>query len=340
MRKQTITISFLATLCAVFICVFFTVIPSYADIDSNRVVLSSLTQDEIPEYTGDAIAVVHDNIPDFSPNEITTEPYVTMSNFDEIGRTGTGIACLGQETMPTEKRGKIGDIRPTGWHTVRYDDVIPDKFLYNRSHVIGYQLCGDNNTPENLFTGTRYLNAGSMLLFENQVADYLRSNPGKHVMYRVSPVYQGYNLVASGVQMEAYSVEDEGAGVCFNVFVYNVQPGVIIDYATGDSWSDPMYDPDQSKDAETVWSQIVSGTYTEQNNTSSDNAAAEEESTEIVSSPVPETSSYVLNTNTKKFHNPSCDSVNDMKPENMQFFDGTRDEVIGMGYVPCKRCNP
>ena len=209
---------------------------SYADsFISEAVPRSTLT--EIPLYDGEDCIVLQNNQPDFYIWQIQTESYVSFSALDSLGRTGPGIACLGPETMPTQTRGQIGNVHPSGWHTVRYDDLIEDKYLYNRAHVIGFSLCGDNATPENLFTGTRYLNANGMLPFENQVAAYI-DRTKNHVIYRCSPTYAGDDLVATGVQMEAYSVEDAG-GLCFNVFVFNVQPGIVIDYATGESHRAP-----------------------------------------------------------------------------------------------------
>lgn len=189
---------------------------------------------------GISYQMVNGNIPEFSEDELTTEPFETYSELDELGRCGVAYANICQELMPTEKRGDIGMIKPTGWHTVRYDDLISDKYLYNRCHLIGYQLAGENANEKNLITGTRYFNVTGMLPFEDEVADYVHET-NNHVLYRVTPVYDGNNLVADGVQMEALSVEDDGEGVCFNVFVYNVQPGIIIDYATGNSWVDTEY---------------------------------------------------------------------------------------------------
>lgn len=174
------------------------------------------------------------NIPEFDESEYTTEPFERYSELDKLGRCGTAYANVCKELMPTEEREAIGHIKPSGWHTVKYPEVIEDNYLYNRCHLIGYQLTGENDNEKNLITGTRYLNVEGMLPFENMVADYVRET-GNHVLYRVTPVFEGDNLVASGVQMEAWSVEDAGAGICFNVFVYNIQPGIEIDYATGES---------------------------------------------------------------------------------------------------------
>lgn len=201
---------------------------------------SSMEIADIPIYSGEAYCEINGNVPYFSEDEMVTEAFENYSDLDFLGRCGVAYANICKEIMPTEERGEIGMIKPSGWHTVKYNDRIDGNYLYNRCHLIGYQLAGENANEKNLITGTRYLNVTGMLPFENEVADYVEST-GNHVLYRVTPVYDGDNLVASGVQMEAESVEDKGAGVSFNVYVYNVQPGVIIDYATGDSEADPDY---------------------------------------------------------------------------------------------------
>ena len=185
-------------------------------------------------YGGKPYVKVNGNVPFFDDNEITTESFEVYSELDSLGRCGVTFANISKELMPTEDRGEIGMIKPSGWHTVKYPDVIEDLYLYNRCHLIGYQLSGENANEKNLITGTRYLNVEGMLPFENEVAAYVRRT-GNHVLYRVTPIFEGDNLVAEGVLMEAYSVEDEGRGVCFCVFVYNVQPGIEIDYKTGES---------------------------------------------------------------------------------------------------------
>lgn len=187
----------------------------------------------IPEYSGEPYVAVNNNVPDFSEEEITDESFEEYSSLDELGRCGAATASIGRDLMPTQKRGAIGQIKPSGWNIAKYD-FIDGKYLYNRCHLIGYQLTAENDNAENLVTGTRYMNVEGMLPFENMVADYVKETDN-HVMYRVDPVFEGDNLVASGVQMEAYSVEDEGEDISFNVFVYNVQPGVEIDYATGEN---------------------------------------------------------------------------------------------------------
>lgn len=192
------------------------------------------TLEEIPEYSGKTYVIINDNHPDFAEMEMQSKvDYEEYSNLDLYGRCGVAEAVLSEATMPTEERGSIGQVKPSGWHTIKYD-IVDGKYLYNRCHLIAYQLAGENANEKNLITGTRYMNTEGMLPFENMVDDYIEET-GNHVMYRVTPIYDGDNLVASGVQMEAKSVEDQGNGVCFNVFVYNVQPGIEIDYATGES---------------------------------------------------------------------------------------------------------
>lgn len=190
----------------------------------------------VPPFSGEPYVVLADNMPGFTKEELTSKSYETYSPLDRLGRCGVAQACVGRDLMPTEERGSIGSVKPTGWQTVKYD-CVDGKYLYNRCHLIGYQLSGENANKENLITGTRYMNVDGMLPFENMVADYIKET-GNHVLYRVTPIYDGDNLVAGGVQMEALSVEDGGEGICFNVYVYNCQPGVSIDYATGESQLD------------------------------------------------------------------------------------------------------
>lgn len=192
------------------------------------------TVDEIPEYSGDIYIEINGNVPYFSEDELTTEPFETYSDLDSLGRCGTAYANICADIMPTEERGEIGQIKPTGWHTVKYNGVVEGNYLYNRCHLIAFCLAGENANEKNLITGTRYFNVEGMLPFETQVADYVKTT-NNHVLYRVTPIFQGDNLLASGVLMEAKSVEDNGAGVQFNVFVYNIQPQIQIDYATGES---------------------------------------------------------------------------------------------------------
>jgi DNA-entry nuclease len=188
----------------------------------------------VPEYTDSPYTELNKNTPLFSEDELTTESYETYADLDSLGRCGTAMACVGTDLMPTEERGEIGQIKPTGWHTVKYSGLVDGNYLYNRCHLIAYELSGENANEKNLITGTRYMNVQGMLPFENEVAAYVKKTKN-HVLYRVTPIFSGDDLVASGVTMEAYSVEDSGSGVSFYVYVYNVQPGIEIDYATGKS---------------------------------------------------------------------------------------------------------
>lgn len=262
-------------------------------------------------WQGAAYAVLNENIPSFTEEEKkNTEPFERYSELDVLGRCGTAYANICVELMPEEEREGIGQIKPSGWHTVKYENV-DGKYLYNRCHLIGYQLAGENANERNLITGTRYLNTEGMLPFENQVADYVRAT-GNHVLYRVTPVYEGDNLVADGVEMEAFSVEDEGEGICYHVFVYNCQPGIVIDYATGES---ALAEADNGTDPTGA---SLTGVESENN---------------------PD-SAYILNTNTKKFHLPSCSSVSDIKAKNKEEVAESRENLILKGYEPCRKCNP
>ncbi|MBQ9609800.1 MAG: DNA/RNA non-specific endonuclease [Lachnospiraceae bacterium] len=189
----------------------------------------------VPEYIDEPYVQINQNAPSFTDEELKSASYEHYSELDELGRCGMAEACVGIDLIPTEERGEIGDIKPSGWHTVKYEGVVTDGYLYNRCHLIDYQLTGNNSDVRNFITGTEYMNITGMLPFENMVARYVEMT-GNHVMYRVTPYYMEDNLIATGVQIEACSVEDEGMGVYYNVFVYNVQPGVAIDYKTGESW--------------------------------------------------------------------------------------------------------
>ena len=296
--------------------------------------IQTLSVDEIPAYSGQAAIEINQNVPGFTESDYTTEAFEQYSPLDGLGRCGIAYACVGEEIMPTEERGAIGMVKPSGWHTVKYD-FVDGKYLYNRCHLIAYMLSGENANIENLITGTRYLNTEGMLPYENQVADYVHAT-GNHVLYRVTPLYEGDNLVASGVEIEASSVEDKGKSLSFHVYCYNVQPGVTIDYATGDSAL-----------AEDLATENVQETAQETSvadgKQSSENAVAavqEETSAEQDGGNAKEERDYVLNKNTKKFHYPWCSSADDIKKKNRKDFTGTREEVISQGYVPCKRCNP
>lgn len=268
--------------------------------------------DQVPAYAGEPYVVINDNQPFFGEEEYTTEAFETYSALDGLGRCGTAYACVGEELMPAGERESISSVKPSGWINVEYGG----QYLYNRCHLIGFQLTGENANERNLITGTRYLNIQGMLPFENMVADYVQETED-HVLYRVTPVFAGDNLVASGVLMEGWSVEDGGEGVCFCVYAYNVQPGVEIDYATGESR--------QSGDGQTG---AETGTETE---SGMETASSTESSGEM---------EYVLNTSSHKFHLPDCSSVASMSDANRQDFVGSREEVVAQGYEPCGRCHP
>ena len=272
----------------------------------------SFSLEDVPAYSGEPYVVLDGNEPAFSQEDRTsTTSFESYSPLDALGRCGTAYANVGTDLMPTEDRGDIGQVKPTGWHTVKYD-CVDGKYLYNRCHLIGYQLTGENANEENLITGTRYLNVEGMLPFEDLVADYVQETDN-HVLYRVTPVFEGDNLVASGVQMEGWSVEDEGEGVCFNVYVYNVQPGVTIDYATGES----------------ALASDVPESGTANPETAGEDSAQEQEET-----------TYILNTSSRKFHLPDCSSVSSMKEENKSTYTGSREDLIEQGYEPCGQCKP
>ena len=259
---------------------------------------------EIPADNGTPFIQRNNNQPNFTDDELVARSFEEYSPLDALGRCGPATACVSIDTMPTEERGSIGQVKPSGWQTIKYDHV-DGKYLYNRCHLIGYQLTGENANPNNLITGTRYMNTEGMLPFENEIADYVKET-NNHVLYRVTPIFEGDNLLASGVILEAKSVEDNGGGVCFHVYCYNSQPGVTIDYATGKSWLSGN-------------SQTQSTT----NNPSTDKDV-----------------SCVLNRNTKKFHLSTCHLAEDIRPANREEYIGTRDTVIQAGYSPCKTCNP
>ena len=294
---------------------------------------SAFNAADVPAYSGKPYTAVNNNEPYFTSDNLTTEAFENYSELDALGRCGVAYANVCLETMPTEKRGSISEVKPTGWHSVKYDNV-DGKSLYNRCHLIGYQLTAENANQQNLITGTRYLNVDGMLPFENMVADYVKETDN-HVLYRVTPIFTGDNLVADGVLMEGYSVEDEGDGICFCVYAYNVQPGITIDYATGDSWlSSEKGNSDSSSGGNSTVSQSAA------DKSGTQQAAVQTESVKETSAPVSTGTEYILNTNTKKFHYPSCSSVKQMKASNKKEYTGSRDDLIAQGYDPCKKCNP
>ncbi len=303
--------------------------------------------DQIPEYSGEPSVEVNGGEPEFSQSEIDSAKAGAsgdeeegafdqkLSGLDPQGRCGPAFACLDREHMPEGERGSIGMIKPSGWKTVRYDFIDNGGYLYNRCHLIGWQLTGVNDDERNLITGTRYMNTEGMLPYENRVADCLRSTD-EHVLYRVTPVFDGDDLLAKGVQMEALSVEDQGASVSFNVFCYNVQPGVEIDYSDG---SNHLAEgavrsmPQEEAEAGETEARETETQQAEAEDSRQDEAAGERNGGS-------EELDYVLNTNTHRFHYPDCKSVSDMKDKNKEEFHGSRDELISMGYQPCGNCRP
>lgn len=292
----------------IFICIVLCScspsIEKTADITQNITLQQSTAEsvssiDEIPQYKDNPYVEINNNKPDFSKKDLTTEAFEKYSALDKLGRCGTAFANVCKEIMPTQERGSIGSVKPSGWHTVKYNNV-DGKYLYNRCHLIGYQLSAENANEKNLITGTRYLNISGMLPFENKVAEYIEQT-NNHVLYRVTPLFEGKNLLASGVQIEAYSVEDNGQGVCFNVYCYNVQPGIEIDYATGESKAGSTTD---NFDDDSV------------------------------------INDYIVNTKSKKFHKEDCSALKSTKDKNIKHYRGDRKNLINNGYSPCKQCNP
>lgn len=299
---------------------------------------------ELPDFCGEAYVTINNNQPFFAQEErVLTDAFEQYSELDNLGRCGVAYVNVGMEIMPTEERGEIGQIKPAGWHLVKYD-IVDGNYLYNRCHLIAYQLTGQNANEKNLITGTRYLNVEGMMPFENMVGDYIEET-GNHVLYRVTPIYAGQELLARGVQMEAYSVEDQGEGICFNIFAYNSQPGVEIDYATGESRlmesekiSSGKDDSYESIEYTAIQEESIHNDVQEDgqsNQTESGTTALDETGDGLY-----QKQDYVLNTNTKKFHFPSCDSVNEMKDKNKELVNGFREDIIARGYAPCKNCNP
>lgn len=301
MRKSK-KIKLLSSIIALIIVVVlsFTLSCKNKEIPKEQLSNSNVTLDNIPDYTDKAYVEINNNVPYFTSEEITNESFEQYNSLDSLGRCTVAYACLSTDLMPTEKRGEIGSVHPTGWHSDKYDFVDGEN-LYNRCHLIGYQLSGENANERNLVTGTRYMNVTGMLPFENMVTDYIKET-NNHVMYRVTPIFKDDDLVCRGVEMEGYSVEDNGDSISYNVFVYNVQPGVYIDYKTGDNHLE------NEKEKPT-----------------------EDENKE---------GTYILNVKSKKFHLPTCSGVKDIKEENKKEFTGKRSELINEGYKPCNSCNP
>lgn len=273
--------------------------------NGETVVDTAANPEDVSEYSGNPYVVLNDNKPEFKDDEITDKSYEFYSELDSLGRCGYTMACVGKDLMPTEERGNISSVKPTGWINNKYDSELVDGgYIYNRCHLIGFQLTGENANKENLITGTRYMNVDGMLPFENMVADYVKETDN-HVMYRVTPIFVGNNLLASGVQMEAYSVEDNGEGICFNVYVYNVQPGIAINYVTGDNWLSGETPPESESETEDTWD-----------------------------------GKYVLNTSSKKIHKSSCANAATISEGNRQEHIGLLDDLLAQGYTACGSCKP
>lgn len=261
----------------------------------------------VEPYTGEPYTVINSNVPFFTTDEQknATSDFLSFSELDELQRPQTAYACLSCSSMPSEneERGEIGQIKPAGWHTVKYPEIISDLYLYNRCHLIGWQLCGENANEKNLITGTRYLNVSGMLPFENQIADYLRKDSSNRVLYRVTPIYTDDNLIADGLLLEAKSIheQDKIPDIEFCVYCYNVQPGIVIDYMTGDSHAETDMNEQSETESETT---------------------------------------YILNTNTNKIHLPDCSAVKDINPNNKVTSNKTLDDLLNQGYTPCGICHP
>ena len=280
----------------------------------------------VPAYSGTPYTELNANIPVFSDEEKTkTDVFEYYSAQDHLGRCGVAYANVCKDIMPTEERGEIGRVKPTGWVQNKYLGIVDSEppYLYNRCHLIAYGLAGENDNELNLITGTRYMNVEGMNSFELQVLDYVRST-GNHVLYRVTPIFEGDNLLASGVEMEAWSVEDEGRGICFHVYCYNVQPGIVIDYATGENrLSDEVLENFEDTTSEAVTTELTTE-MVERNTTESTEEAKEYK--------------YILNTNSMKIHRPNCSSVNDMAEHNKLGANDDIEELKKMGYSPCQKC--
>ncbi len=269
----------------------------------NSVKNAPLKIGEIPQYSGSAYVEINDNIPFFTDEDYTTKSFEKYSELDRLNRCGVAFSNIGFDLMPTEEREYIGQIKPSGWQISKYD-FVDGKYLYNRCHLIGFQLTGENANEKNLITGTRYLNVEGMLHFENMVADYIKETKN-HVLYRVTPVFEDENLIASGVLMEARSVEDNGVGICFNVYCYNVQPGVKIDYSDGNNRLDGT---SQNED---------NNKYTDINDIT-----------------------YIANKNSRVLHRPDCKSLETMKEKNKKYLNCDREDAIKQGFTPCGACKP
>ena len=304
---------------------------------------------DIPAYNGALCIDINHGEPGFTAQDEARGTFMQFSELDFEGRCGTAFARIGPDTISNEKRGDISQVHPSGWVQRKYS-FVDDGMLYNRSHLIAHQLCGENANEKNLITGTRTFNAVGMLYYEELVGDYVRST-GNHVLYRVTPLFAANDLVARGVQMEAKSVEDNGEAVQFNVFVYNVEPGVAIDYVTGESWESSETPQVTSKGSATIITAAAAradkaaagsanGSKADGGSSSGSGAASGNGSNSSSNQGTSEQQDYILNVKNKQFHKPDCSAASDISSANKQDFTGTRDQLIAKGYSPCGICKP
>ena len=300
---------------------------------------SWLDKDSIPAFDGVTYDImINNNVPYFTDEEMQSSyDLFSLSEMDSLGRCGTAMAVLSKDTLATTERGSIGMIKPSGWRTVRYDDIVDGKYLYNRAHLLMFAVTdgssgGRTNVEENLITGTRYFNADTdhgMLHYEDILLDYIESS-SNHVLYRVTPVFEGNNLVAKGVLMEAKSMEDNGNDIQFCIFIYNEQPGITIDHSNGDSHvqteeelNELIVNDNSAYAPNGIETPVVSQTTGTNNRT--------QETTNAT---------YVLNTNSKKIHRPDCSSVKSMNESNKQETNESIADLEAQGYTTCQRCDP
>ena len=321
---------------------------TYGDLGDARSAQATIA--DIPAYTGALCIDINHGMPGFTAQDEAHGTFMQFSDLDFEGRCGTAFARIGPDTVSNEKRGDISQVHPSGWVQRKYS-FVDDGMLYNRSHLIAHQLCGENANEKNLITGTRTFNAVGMLYYEELVGDYVRST-GNHVLYRVTPLFAANDLVARGVQMEAKSVEDNGEAIQFNVFVYNVEPGVAIDYVTGESWESSETPQVTSKGSATITTAAAaradkaaagrsagsgSGTGSSGSNAGDGHGTGSNSSNNQGTS---EQQDYILNVKNKKFHKPDCSAASDISNANKQDFSGTRDQLIARCYSPCGICKP
>ncbi len=275
--------------------------------------LSWLNGIDFPAYSGEAYTAMNGNRPYFDTEELVPESFELYYPLDALGRCTMAEAVIGQDTMASGSRGEIWMVKPAGWHSDRYASV-DGEALYNRCHLIAHYLSDEDANPRNLVTGTRYMNTYGMNAAENMIGDYVKET-GNHVRYRVTPVYTGDHLLCDGLLVEAYSIEDDGEDICFCIYAYNVQPGFVIDYATGDNYS-------ESGEEKLGAASETTASY--------EDYLAEED----------ENGTYILNVKSKKFHRPDCQGAKDISEKNRKEYTGSRNRLVEDGYKPCGSCNP